>query len=118
MPSYRWLDAWAQRDQRHFDAQRARPPREPGTEPLPARILNGVVGTVTTATKLVTIPALSVWTIMLIARHTVRSLVLAVAVGMILSTSVLTGVMVVQHRRAHGRNVITGNARRPTTPRA
>jgi hypothetical protein len=110
---YRWLEAWAARDQRRFEEQQKRPPRSPGSEPLGARVLTGLFGTVATVVKLVTLPVLLVWTITLIAQHTVRSIVLAVAVSMILSISTFTGVATYQGRRRHGRNIITGLARKP-----
>jgi hypothetical protein len=110
--AYRWLDTWAETGQRRFDERHARAPREPGTEPLFARILTAIFGTVATAMKLITIPVFVAWTIAMIAQHTIRSLVLAVALMMLTAMFVGTGVMLIQNRREN--NVVTGLARRRT----
>src|SRR4051794_10303022 len=112
MASYRLLAEWAERDQRRIDARRARPQRIPGTEPLAVRILSGFFGTVATIVKLITIPAMTIWTVTLIAQHTVRSLLLALAFAMILGFSIFTTGMLVQARRGNGRNMVTGLARK------
>jgi hypothetical protein len=69
MGSHRFLAAWAEREQRRFDRQKANP-RVPGTESTGQRLLQGFLGTFAMAVKGVLLPLYVVWTATLIAQHT------------------------------------------------
>ena len=119
MGSHRFLAVWAEREQRRFEEQKANP-RVPGTESTRQRILQGFFGIFGMAVKCVIFPLYVVWAITLITQHTVRSLVLAVAVTMLFSLSVFTTTHLVHTRREHGLNWFTGlapkaHSNRPTT---
>lgn len=106
--SYRWLNSWAERDQRRFEQRRSRPPSEPGTEPTALRIIAIVMATFGMGIKAVTLPMFVIWAVALLVQHTVRSVVLAVAVLMVASMSAFTTAAVIHARREHGRNWFTG----------
>jgi hypothetical protein len=107
---YGRLNAWAEREQRRFDEQRAKP-HVPGTEPTSVRVLQAFLGTLVMATRfLVFLPLCIVWVIALIAQHTVSSLVLAVVLVMLGSISAFTTSVVIRARRARGANWFTGLA--------
>jgi glycerol uptake facilitator-like aquaporin len=107
---YRRLDAWAEREQRRFDEQRANP-RVPGTEPTALRALQAFLGTFVMATRfLVLLPLCIVWVIALIAQHTASSLVSAVVVVMLGSIFAFTTGVMIRARRERGANWFTGLA--------
>jgi hypothetical protein len=112
VPSYRCLDAWAERDQRRLEQRQSTPPRAPGSEPAALRVLVGGLGTFAMALKFVTIPGMLIWAVRLAVQHTLRSLLLALVVLMLASFSVFTTTVLVQARREHGRNWFTGLAPR------
>ncbi len=112
MANYRLLNAWAERDQRRFEQRQSKPPRVPGTEPTVLRVLQAVLGTLAMTLKFVTIPGLLIYAVRLAAQHTARSLLLALAILMLDSISVFTGVVVIQARREKGLNWFTGLAPR------
>jgi glycerol uptake facilitator-like aquaporin len=109
MGNYRFLNAWAEREQRRFEQQLANP-RVPGTESTGQRFLQGFLATFVMATKCVILPLFVIWIVQLIARHTAQSLVLAVAVVMLFSLSVFTTGAVIRARREKGLNWFTGLA--------
>ena len=114
MGNYRFLNAWAEREQRRFEQQQANP-RVPGAESTGLRFLQGSIAIFNMAIKFVILlPVCVVWTVKLIAQHTVQSLVLAVAVVMLLSLSAFTTGAVIHSRREKGLNWLTGLAPKAT----
>ena len=109
MARYRRLDAWAEREQRRFDEQRANP-SVPGTEPTWLRTLQAFFSIFVMATRCLVLPLLVVWAIALIAQHTVSSLVLAIVVVMLASISAFTTSVMIRARRERGANWFTGLA--------
>jgi hypothetical protein len=73
-------------------------------------MLQGFFGTFAMAAKCVVLPLYLAWAVTLVARHTVQSLVLAVAIVMLFSVSVFTTAHSVRTRRDAGRNWFTGLA--------
>jgi glycerol uptake facilitator-like aquaporin len=109
MARYRRLDAWAEREQRRFDEQRANPP-VPGTEPTWLRALQAFFSIIVMATRCLVLPLLVVWAIALVAQHAVSSLVLAIVVVMLASISAFTTSVAIRARRERGANWFTGLA--------
>ena len=109
--NYRWLNAWAEREQRRFDERQSNP-RLPGTEPTALRMLQASFSTLAMAMKGFTLPFLLVAAIAFIARHTAQSVALGVAMVMVAGLSSFTTGVLIQARRASGRNWFTGLAPR------
>jgi hypothetical protein len=109
--NYRWLNAWAEREQRRFDEHQSNP-RLPGTEPTALRILQTSLSTLAMAMKGFTLPFLLAGAIAFIARHTVQSVALGVALVMVAGLSSFTTGVLIHARRASGRNWFTGLAPR------
>lgn len=107
MAGHRVLATWAEREQRRFDQQKANP-GVPGTESTGRRILQGFLGTFAMVVKGVILPLYLVWTVALIAQHTLQSLILAVALMMLFSITAFTTALLVHARRQGGLNWVTG----------
>jgi ABC-type protease/lipase transport system fused ATPase/permease subunit len=105
MPSF--LDAWAEREQRRVERSQAKPPK-----PLPfPRIFGAVERTFVTlvvAVRIITIPLFLVFIAVLLAQHTVPSVLLAVGLAMLLSLSVFNTSRLIQRRRENGQGWLTG----------
>jgi hypothetical protein len=112
MANYRFLNAWAEREQRRFDQQRANP-RLPGTESRRLRILQASLTVFNMVAKFaILFPLYIFWIAKLIAQHTVQSLALAVALLALFSFSAFTTGYAIRARRASGMNWLTGLAPR------
>ena len=109
MGKYRFLNEWAEREQRRFEARqvKARPPR---LQSAWQRILQGFFGTFATASRCVLFPIYVVWIVTLVAQQTVQSLALAVGLMMLFSLSAFTTAYMIRSRRANGFNWFTGLA--------
>lgn len=109
MGKHRFLNEWAEREQRRFEAQQAKS-RPPRVQSKRQRILQGFFGSFATALKCLLLPLYVVWIVTLITQHTVQSLALAVGIVMLFSLSAFTTAYVIRARRASGVNWLTGLA--------
>src|SRR3954451_8910563 len=107
-----WLDRWAAREQERVD-RRARGPRPiPGDEPRWQRRVTATLGGVNFFVSGAAYVALVVWGPLLVARHTVQSVVLGVVVTLIAVQALVLRVYLVRLRLRAGCNAVTGLAPR------
>jgi hypothetical protein len=110
MGNYRFLNAWAEREQRRFDQQRAHPP-VPGSESRRLRILQASITVFNMIAKFVVLYPIYIFLIVkLVSEHTVPSLLLAVVFLMLFGFSIFTTSTLIRLRRERGENWFTGLA--------